>query len=115
VSTDKELDLGPIEQNLADVNGFPRGIGGVVDVLFDNQEKLIAEVKRLREDRANCIKGLKELKDNALIAMRSYPMHSEGWFDFSRRAQAYENAYIRATNMLNWNGSGKSFVHFKEE
>lgn len=76
--------------------------------------KLVEEIKRLREDRAACLKGLKELKDNAIKLMRSYPQHSEGWFDFSRRAQAYENAYIRTTNMLNWNGSGMSFVHFKE-
>jgi hypothetical protein len=107
-----KLDLAAIEKQLVTTE-----MGWQVEDLEESLsdiKALLAEVKRLRTDRDACIAGLKELKDNALISMRSYPMHSEGWFDFSHRAQAYENAYIRATNMLNWDGSGMSFVHFTD-
>jgi hypothetical protein len=114
---EKELDLGPIEGRLQLECTENVGSWGLTteyqSFVIEDMTALIAEIRRLREDSRNCVAGVKELMDNAKKALDSFPEYNDDWVACNYRYQSYRNAYIRTKNMLDWEDSGMSFVHFK--
>jgi hypothetical protein len=85
------FDLELIEENLKQVDGFPRGVGSVTDELYNNQAKLIAEVKRLRGE------GLKEYHWSAMDGPYC------GGFEYTVVAESLEKAKEYAREHLSEN------------
>jgi hypothetical protein len=118
----KELDLKPILDSIKSYNSLLLELDDkksnafqALTVLVQVAETLISELERQRKDKQECIEGIQQLMSNMLIARDSWPKYSDDWNDCNHRYQAYQNAFVRVKNMLDWENSGMSYKHFIKE